>query len=244
MIVPKTRDAFAFKKLYADFAQWQEKYQKVQREPTPPPSSKEFGAYEAHLEGVAEGWVDVISRYLSKYPLPPHKNYETISEIYEGMMFIFNTRPKIEVERGNQVLKRIERHIGRLKSYSQKIFADVLAQGFNDTLRTKGNRVNGLIRQYSYIAEMFKGFSETVQERNDRVNEEFQRFFRAEFGRRLKQARKAAKLTQQQLAELVGLKTFNAIAQYERGISDPSLPTLYRISKILNCSADWLLSLP
>lgn len=240
--MPKTRDAFAFKKLYADFAQWQEKYQKAQREPSPPPSSEEFEYYKAHLEGVAEGWFDVIRRYLSKYSLPPYE-YPEKKSLYDVAKFISKVLPNLEVELGNQVLKRLERHIGRLKSYSQKIFADVLAQGFNDTLRTKGNRVNGLIHQYSYIAEMFKCFSETVQERNDRVNEEFQRFFRAEFGRRLKQARKAAKLTQQQLAELVGLKTFNAIAQYERGISDPSLPTLYRISKQFNCSADWLLGL-
>lgn len=203
------------------------------------------GLYEVLLESKVEGWLDAISNYLKKllpkYEIRAVKSAEDkCRELEKYFNFVL---PRIEVECGNQVLKRIERHIGRLKSYSQKILADVLAKGFNETLRDKGNRVNELISNYEYIADLFKKFCDTAQERRDEANEKFQKEFRLEFGRRLKQARKATKLTQQQLAELVGLKTFNAIAQYERGISDPSLPTLYRLSKELNCSADWLLSL-
>lgn len=242
--MPKTRDAFALRGLYDDFDRWEDEVYKVLRK-VPPPSSEKHEAYKAKLKIVCKSWVDVISNYLEHF-LPKYeiRAVKSVEEECNELAKYFNfVRPRIEVEFGEQVLKRIERHIGRLRAYSQKILADVLEQGFSETLRAKGNRVRELIINYEFLAEFFKNFRKAVQERRDQANEKFQKEFRLEFGRRLKQARKAAKLTQQELAESVGLKTFNAIAQYERGISDPSLPTLYRISKILNCSADWLLGL-
>lgn len=239
--MPKTRDAFAFKKFYADFAQWQEKYQKAQREPSPPlpPSPrKEYGGYLACLAGDAEGWIDVISRYLRKYPLPPPKIF-TPAELDH---ITLNVYPKIEVERGNQVLKRLERHIGRLKSYSQKILADVLAQGFNDALRTKGNRVNELISRYSCIAYFFEGFCATVQRLRNRANEKFQKLFRAEFGNRLRQARIAKNISIADMATMLDL-TRAGYGNYELGKRDLPTPTIYLLAKILDVSLDWLFGL-
>ena len=63
------------------------------------------------------------------------------------------------------------------------------------------------------------------------------------FRSRLKALRKAKSITQLQLAESVGLKSANAIATYENGKAEPSLPTLFRLATELDCSVDWLLGL-
>ncbi|MBQ6296149.1 MAG: helix-turn-helix transcriptional regulator [Selenomonadaceae bacterium] len=60
------------------------------------------------------------------------------------------------------------------------------------------------------------------------------------FAARLRQARKAAGLTQAQLAEKTGI-TQSGYTRYERGINDPSISTLKKLSEILNVSLDWLI---
>ncbi|MEL7041451.1 MAG: helix-turn-helix transcriptional regulator [Pseudomonadota bacterium] len=57
-------------------------------------------------------------------------------------------------------------------------------------------------------------------------------------GRRIRQARRAAKLTQGQLGELIGL-TFQQIQKYEKGVNRVSAGTLYEISKVLNLHISW-----
>lgn len=236
----KTKDAFALRGLYKKFTLWQAEVQKANQTPFEP---NEKEKYVVQLYWLEEGWLDIIENYLKKYPVPPYERSPSNSVVLEIAKFVLDVSPRINAELSKQALKNIERHIGRLRVYSQKFFADALSKGIDETLRIKGNRVNELIAKYEYIATFFKAFRETALKQRDRENEKFQKEIRIEFGRKLKESRKAAKLTQQQLADVVGLKTFNAIAQYERGISEPSLPTLYRISKVLNRSADWLLSL-
>ena len=236
----KTKDAFALRGLHEKFTLWQAEVQKAEQTPF---ESGEKDECDARLEFVKENWTCIAEDYLKKYPVPPYERSSSNSVLFEIAKFELDVRPKINAELSKQALKHIERHIGRLRVYSQKFFADALSKGIDETLRIKGNRVNELIAKYEYIATFFKAFRETAWKQRDRENEKFQKEIRIEFGRKLKESRKAAKLTQQQLADVVGLKTFNAIAQYERGISEPSLPTLYRISKVLNRSADWLLSL-
>ena len=58
---------------------------------------------------------------------------------------------------------------------------------------------------------------------------------------RIKNARVAAKLTQEELASAVG-KTRNSVAQWESGVSHPRPNTLGEIAKALNVSTDWLLT--
>lgn len=62
------------------------------------------------------------------------------------------------------------------------------------------------------------------------------------YGERLKQARKACGLTQQQAAESVGVPQ-QTWQRYESGKFDLKMSTIYRICKALDISADWLLGL-
>lgn len=53
------------------------------------------------------------------------------------------------------------------------------------------------------------------------------------FGRRLREIRKAASLTQADVGELVNMPQ-TVIARYERGDMEPAWPTVLRFAKALN----------
>lgn len=61
-------------------------------------------------------------------------------------------------------------------------------------------------------------------------------------GKRIKESREKAKLTQPDLAKMVG-STDRNISNYETGYSYPSVKVLYHISVALETSADYLLGL-
>lgn len=135
----------------------------------------------------------------------------------------------------------IERHVRRLNEI-QKIYVEKFLSTEDKTYKQKLIRVTKLIKSYREVlnsATALRSESELKEEMANATHKSvFRQYF---FGSRLRQKRKAAGMTQQQLAARVGLNTYNAISQYEKGISDPSLLTLYRISKVLKCSLDWLI---
>ncbi|MEP1142602.1 MAG: helix-turn-helix transcriptional regulator [Henriciella sp.] len=57
-------------------------------------------------------------------------------------------------------------------------------------------------------------------------------------GRRIRQARRAAKLTQGQLGDTIGL-TFQQVQKYEKGVNRVSAGTLYDIAKVLDIPISW-----
>lgn len=61
------------------------------------------------------------------------------------------------------------------------------------------------------------------------------------FAENFKKARTEARLTQQQVADALGLDR-SAIAQYERGVSTPNLKNLPKICELLNVSLENLVS--
>lgn len=60
------------------------------------------------------------------------------------------------------------------------------------------------------------------------------------FGTRLREKRKEKKLTQKQLAELIGAK-HNSVSDWERGDNKPDPDTIERICEVLDISASYLL---
>ncbi len=81
----------------------------------------------------------------------------------------------------------------------------------------------------------------TRQQRNA-MNTRDEQFFR-ELGARIAQARKALQLTQQQLAEQLGIAQ-QTMAHYEGGRLKVSASLLPQLAQILNLSLDELLGLP
>lgn len=62
-------------------------------------------------------------------------------------------------------------------------------------------------------------------------------------GNRIKILRKEFKLTQEELALKLGLKGKSSIANYEKGIISPSDDIKLQMSKLFNCSIDYLMGL-
>ena len=60
------------------------------------------------------------------------------------------------------------------------------------------------------------------------------------FGKKLKELRKAKKITQKKLSEVLGYG-YTAIANYESGRNEPSLQDLVRLADFLDVSVDELL---
>ncbi|MCM3560636.1 helix-turn-helix domain-containing protein [Brevibacillus borstelensis] len=61
------------------------------------------------------------------------------------------------------------------------------------------------------------------------------------FGQRLKQARKEAKLTQEQVAKRLGLD-YSTISKYENNHSEPDNETLAKMAEIYNVKVDYLIT--
>lgn len=156
------------------------------------------------------------------------KNLETITQLGDRMVFY-------------EAL--LERHIMRLNEL-QRYYVEKFMPTEENAYKEKLGRVIELMKFYRETLSSTASLREKILLKIQTLKEFFEKDFRQRFfGSRLRQARKAMGLSQQELAERVGFKTFNAIAQYERGIRDPSLPTLFRLATELKCSADWLLNL-
>lgn len=108
--------------------------------------------------------------------------------------------------------------------------------------KNKEKNIDDIVLGYFYAsldcAELAQKFGVFYNE----VEKKIQQQYRTEFAARLKQARRAAGLTQRQLADMVQISP-TGFAQYEQGRNDPSLLTLSRISKRLKVSSDELLGI-
>lgn len=60
-------------------------------------------------------------------------------------------------------------------------------------------------------------------------------------GKRIKTQRKKLGLTQLQIKELTGISS-GTLSDIENGNALPATPSLIKLSKILNCSIDWILT--
>ncbi len=60
------------------------------------------------------------------------------------------------------------------------------------------------------------------------------------FGKRLRSARLSNNLTQQQVADLLGI-TVNAYQKYEQSMRSPSLDTLVKLADLFSVPTDWIL---
>ena len=66
--------------------------------------------------------------------------------------------------------------------------------------------------------------------------------YRKDFGTRLKRARQALGLTQQQLGDLVQISS-QGVSHYELGKRDASIPTIIKFAKVLNMNGNQILGL-
>ena len=78
------------------------------------------------------------------------------------------------------------------------------------------------------VVELLEKFKKGYYE----IEEKIEARYRQEFATRLRSARRAAGLTQKQLGDMIQISP-NGYSQYETGKRDPSIPTIFRLLKIL-----------
>lgn len=74
------------------------------------------------------------------------------------------------------------------------------------------------------------------------IEKKIQVRYRKEFGNRLKRARQALGLTQQQLGDLIRISS-QGVSLYELGKRDASIPTIIKFAKVLNMNGNQILGL-
>ena len=74
------------------------------------------------------------------------------------------------------------------------------------------------------------------------IEKKIQVRYRKDFGNRLKRARQALGLTQQQLGDLIRISS-QGVSLYELGKRDASIPTIIKFAKVLNMNGNQILGL-
>lgn len=151
---------------------------------------------------------------------------------------------KVCVDDLKEYSRQIERHQKRLDKLHTLINERFLADEKMParSVRRKLRRIKALEENYAEIIQslqrLIKGLEEPLKNAVDGLKTQY----RTTFSKRLRDARAAAKLSQTQLADRLGM-TQGGYTQYENDVREPSLATLAKISKILGVSTDWLLGL-
>ena len=134
---------------------------------------------------------------------------------------------------------RLTKHVDRLLRYATHL---IEKYDVDETIQNKVRRAKNLSTCYANIAKAVISLQKLIHETIAAVEGDSETFLRRRFGARLKKARIEAGLTQQQLANKIQMSQ-GGYTQYELARRDPSIPTLIKLSRILNQSTDWLLGL-
>lgn len=134
-------------------------------------------------------------------------------------------------ERIAKYIRRIRNHIITLDAFFSK-----------STTAEKESRARLLIQAYSEFEKMTEVLRTETNGcilAGEKVLDEQRKF---EFAARLKLARQAAGLKQSDIALALN-SSITRYSSYERGVTEPNIPTLIRICKLLNADANKLLGL-
>ncbi len=229
--MPKTKDAFALR----DFDTKRILQRKYFKDFNLPVGDDEdvlrsfLNVLEKPIEGITpSGFLKIISPNEEGYLKGAIENIETVTRLVDRADCYANLRL---------------RHILRLQNLKE-VYIDKFISTDDKNYKNFFARIKNLINSYGNDICAIARLKDEISLKARTLQELFEKDFRQRFfGLRLRQARKTAGLTQAELAARVGLKSYNPVTQYERGINDPSLPTLFRLATTLNVKTDWLLGL-
>ena len=186
----------------------------------------------------------ILSRnYFSKLNLPKG----TDKDILKSIRLSNTESPENAIEKYKSIRQylrnyfaQMKRHIARLERYSAKIAVALVEVGENKPLRDKYLQAKEFKDCYLNAKSAVNYLYSDVNDDIDGYSNIIDGYYRRKFARNLKQARKAAGLTQKELAAQIGM-TQGGFTSYETGRIEPSLATLKKLSKILKVSTDSLL---
>lgn len=142
---------------------------------------------------------------------------------------------KATYERLGKYRQLIDNHIRRCDKFNK---CKAAALGVKITELKRPARTLEYFTEELSCLELMEKFGRLYYE----VEKLIQARYRKEFAERLKRARKAAGLTQKQLGDMIQISP-TGFASYEQAKSDPSIPALIRLAKILKFSENQLLGL-
>lgn len=134
---------------------------------------------------------------------------------------------------------RLTKHVDKLLRYATLL---IEKYDVDETVQTKVRRAKNLSNRYAQIACAVRKLQEAIYSNITEIEGDSETFLRRRFATRLRKARAEAGLTQQQLADKIQMSQ-GGYTQYELARRDPSIPTLIKLSRILNQPSDWLLGL-
>ena len=242
--MPKTRDAFAFKKLYdnlymANGFEYVPTYENRPDNGIPDENDIDnpyLHSRDYYVEKVLLNYLD--SNFDAIKFDKTQKNKVYLIAIWQKVV----SRFKKWRLKNFELSVRIERHITKLQNYSNLIFDKVLSEGLSDRLQEKGLRVKFLISRYEYMLRVFDGYEPVLIADLRAAIDLSEAACRKVFGDRLRQARIAKNISIADMASMLGL-TRAGYGNYELGKRDLPTPTIYRLAKILDVSLDWLFGL-
>lgn len=138
----------------------------------------------------------------------------------------------------------LRKHFKRLQKYSEKLQnhwanADDLTI---EQVKEKSVRLSDLHSNYSKIATHDFELVEYIDKKIESVEQDFKQQSKIIFAGRLCLIRKKNNMTQQEVAKKLHIKQ-SSYSSYEKMTREPPLSTLVKLSRIFNCSVDWLLGL-
>lgn len=139
----------------------------------------------------------------------------------------------------NKYQTRLTRHNDKLMEYSASLIGDY---DFSDKIQTKIRRAQNLADRYADACRAVQNLQRALFNAIATIEDGNADSVRRRFAERLRQARKKKNMTQQDVANLIHMSA-GGYTQYELARRDPSIPTLIKLARILDCSADWLLGL-
>ena len=143
------------------------------------------------------------------------------------------------INMANQYQTRLTRHNDRLLRYTVLL---VDKYDIDEVIQSKVRRAKILSDCYANAARSVQDLQKKIHKLIMAIDDCREDKYRRRFSERLREARAAAGMTQLQVANKLEM-TAGGYNQYETARRDPSIPTLIKIARILNRSADWLLGL-
>ena len=143
--------------------------------------------------------------------------------------------------------KKIIRHIDRLLKYSMALTKNVArlvddVQYYFSVVQPRNKRLADLSERYTAISQKLIEAEHMVDDIIYHLKQYQQGYFMRTFAQRLRQARKAAGLTQNELAEKLGLKRSSYTA-IETARNEPNISVLALVSREFNRPTNWFLGL-
>ncbi len=153
-----------------------------------------------------------------------------------------------ELERKNETLSKIYdrlcKYIERVQIHKEKVSYWNYEHHRHNLIKTpESERANFLSEAYLFdIIFPAKTFSLAVKVLWQNLESILHKRYRDRFAERLKEIRKASKLSRRELASKLGY-TENGYGKFESGRNEPNLATIINLSRYLNVSTDSLLGL-